>query len=309
MTGSVVFSLDCVGKWGVADRGLDYMAFITTSRLQETYRRILDVFDKYQYKASFAFVAALCLDAEELVSRLGAIDGLFYADKDWVKVPLADLRSGHGDGWSAPRLIEYVVERSVHHVCTHGGTHLPYSDRLTSDEAVQWDIEFARAVHARLGIGWDALVFPRNIVGHLDVITRHGIRGYRGLDRQEALNGRFGKALRFFNELTNFDRLDIRKNIVRDEGNGLLALSAGKFFNAKIGLRSYISTAATRRRIVSLLKCAVDAGTTLHFYTHPHNFIRDPEMYAKLDFLLSTARKYESTHGLRILTIEDELNG
>lgn len=309
MAGSFVFSLDCEGKWGVADRGLNYMAFITTARLEEAYRKILDIFDRHQCKASFAFVAALCLDAEELVEHLEAADGLFYADQDWLKTPLSELRAGRDDGWSARPLIDYVVERNVHHVCTHGGTHLPYSDRLTDRESVRWDIEFARTVHARLAIGWDTIVFPRNIVGHLDVVARHGIVGYRDLDSQEQLKGKFGKILRLSNELTNFDKRDISQNIVRDDANGLLALSAGKFLNARIGSRSYISVEATRRRVSSLLKCAVDSDTTVHFYTHPHNFISDPEMYIKLGFLLSTAKKYESTHGLRILTMKDELNG
>jgi hypothetical protein len=304
MPGRLIISLDCEGKWGVADRGAEYMSFIGSARLQVVYEAILDLFERHQLPASFAFVSALCLGVDELLERLPRT-GLWYAGRNWLEGPFRALNAGVSDGWCAPGLVQAVLRRGRHHICSHGGTHLPLSDQMTPTESAELDLRFARIVHERLGLDWSCIVFPRNIVGHLDVLAAEGLSGFRDMDPQEKKGGMPGKIVRLCNELISWDRRDLLSH--SSPLSSPMPLSPGKFLNAKIGARKLIGVSVTRRRIESLLKFAVKNDATLHLYTHPHNFISDASMFDKLDALLGASNYFSRRHGLRVMTMKEEL--
>lgn len=303
----LVISLDCEGKWGMADRPSERRDFVKTQDLIDCYLRILDVFDKFGAKATFAFVSALCLAPEELGHALSGVD-LRYNAKNWLDAPLTEIRAGNCDGWAAPLLIHLVRERGRHHICTHGGTHLPYSNEKTPRESVLWDIGFARDVHSRLDLGWDTIVFPRNIEGHFISIAASGIRGYRSTDPAERISGQIGKMYRVANEFINGDRFGLWGADSYTQ-SPLCSLSPGKFINARIGFRKHVNLDQTINRIRKLLDFACANSRVVHMYTHPHNFISDPGMYIKLESILAIASRLVSDGRLQIITMRDELDG
>ena len=307
MTGALVISLDCEGKWGIADRPKEGRSFISSEKLVGVYSRILDILEKYRFRATFAFVTALCIDADELRHLLSGVD-LRHAGKDWLAAPRLELGGGASDGWCAPDLLTQVRSRGVHHICTHGGTHLPYSNDATTQESVAWDISFARQHHERLGLDWGGIVFPRNVVGHLDVLAACDISYYRSMDRCEQVGGNVGKAIRLSNEFVSADRFGLRKHGETQRG-ALSALSSGKFINARIGFRRRVPSRLTLRRAEVMLDFAVSHGRILHLYTHPHNFINDVEMFEKLDHILCKATSLVKAGQLQVITMEDEFNG
>ena len=64
MTGKFIVSLDCEGKWGIADRSRDGMDFINNGKLLDVYTRILDIFEKYAFRATFANPSGLLRHGE-----------------------------------------------------------------------------------------------------------------------------------------------------------------------------------------------------------------------------------------------------
>lgn len=306
MSGAIIISLDCEGKWGVADRPSEGREFITTPKLTAVYAQILKLFEKHQFRATFAFVSAMTYEADELWGLISGVE-LPYKERDWLRNPLEDIGAGRSDGWCAPLLIQEVMSRGVHHLCAHGGTHVPYDDEASSANAVQWDLHFAKRTHQRLGLEWKGLVFPRNIVGHLDSVHSSGIRYYRKTDPCEELNGVIGRATRLANEFISADRFGLHR-IGSIELNSLAALSSGKFINARIGLRSAVSKEFTMRRVDALLRHAVSYQKIVHLYTHPHNFISDPALFGKLDAILKSVSSYVSRGELQVMTMEDEHN-
>ncbi|MBS0176755.1 MAG: polysaccharide deacetylase family protein [Nitrospira sp.] len=272
----------------------------------DVYSRILDLFEKHRFKATFAFVSALCMDAEELQGMLAGVE-LRYSGRNWLATPLDEIACGAVDGWCVPELLERVRSRGVHHICTHGGTHLPYSNDATPQEAVTWDIDFARRHFERLKLGWGGIVFPRNVTGHLETLAGSGIAFYRSMDRAEQVGGKVGKAIRLANEYVSADRFGLR--LVGDrEGNLPAALSPGKFINARIGFRRHVPSNMTLHRVETMLKLACSHNRILHLYTHPHNFINDGEMFRKLECILSKAGSLVRDGRLDVMTMEDEFN-
>lgn len=306
MAAKLVISFDCEGKWGIADRGEARLSVITDTQLEYVYTKILTILNKYQCPATFGFVAAFCLHPEELVERVKYLDqNLIFNGSDWlapVKTSLSNL-----EGWTAPQLIDKVIAEGVHHVCSHGGFHIPYSESLTDHHAILEDINLVKSLHQSKKLSLDALIFPRNIVGFLPELQAAGFSGYREIDVRERVGGQIGKIQRIVNEYLSLDAYDfIEHNYNKKQG--LTSLSPAKFLNAGIGIRKWVSPMTTFKRIDKLLKVAVENSSIVHFYTHPHNFISDPSMFEKLDYLLKTAKFYADRNQMNIITMRDEIS-
>lgn len=200
-SGTLIISLDCEGKWGMADRDPSKLAFITGKELERAYLKILDLFEKYAIHATFGFVSALCLEREVLQGRVSDLCNAFtYNGQHWLSGAMNEMTQGKFEGWSEPQLIDHVMTRGHHHICSHGGTHIPYSEAGTPINAIRQDIELIKAVHSQKKLELDTLIFPRNIAGYRDELANAGFRGYRDMDIQERRGGILGKIGRLLNE-------------------------------------------------------------------------------------------------------------
>ena len=84
--GTFVVSLDCEGKWGMADRidsALD--ARLTDAKLREAYRRILSLFSDLRLPASFAFVGAFTLSPAERARLADWFEDVEIGGKNWLR--------------------------------------------------------------------------------------------------------------------------------------------------------------------------------------------------------------------------------
>src|SRR5262249_43067 len=131
-------------------------------RLSESLERpicdkLLELFDRYHIPATWAVVAAV-LDRAS-----------------------AQGRAGNEASWDAPEIIERIrAANTAHELGSHGGRHV-YYDRMSANEAEE-DLAFIKQVHRDHGLALDSFVFPRNGVGHLDLLARAGFSTFRGPD-------------------------------------------------------------------------------------------------------------------------------
>lgn len=164
MTGSAIISLDCEGRWGVADHLTpEVAAGLTDERLRAAYRKITDLFDNFDLSATFAFVELFTRSAsretaqlvrhlaEELPYLASAALGLAAGEEGWVGEWALEMASG-----------------GRHEIAFHGTTHVPWTD-LTREQARR-EMELARPEYRQ------TMVFPRNRVAHLDVLAEFGCR-------------------------------------------------------------------------------------------------------------------------------------
>lgn len=304
MESKFIFSFDCEGKWGIADRGQNRLSEITNEKLIGVYDKILNLMEKYDFVATFGFVSALCLDEISLKeSIVNDKDSLIFDGKNWLTPVLEDF--DNLDGWSAPELIKMVADRKRHHICTHGGYHIPYSDELTSPDAIKADIKLIKKFELLHNQEIDTIIFPRNVIGHLKLLEESNINYYRNIDNQEKKGGLGGKFIRIWNEYFSSDLVDITKNHYRTNGK-MKELSAAKFFSAKIGIRRYIPSSLTRKRIDEFLKYASKEKSVIHFYSHPHNFIADQTLFETFEYLLSQVKQYEAAGKIKVITMKEE---
>lgn len=278
--GTLTISIDLELAWGVWDK-------LTNDdlRLAETLERsicaeLIGLFDRYDVPATWATVAAL-LDANSAMNR-----------------------PGKESCWYAPDIIEQLFRaKAAHEFASHSGHHI-YFDQASKAEAAD-DIAFAAGIHRAQSLPLRSFVFPRNAVGHLDVLADAGIKTYRGPDVSWTTSARklgrtVGRAANFADKF-----LPVPPQPVQAAANGALVdIPGSMLLLGRNALRRMVLPQVTRAKLAAGLSRAQASGGIFHFWFHPSNFyFRREEQFATLAWFLKRARGEESRGRLDIRTM------
>jgi hypothetical protein len=279
-TGKLTISIDLELAWGVWDTVTQADLRLVETAERPICQALIELFDRYQVPATWAVVAAL-LDADSARSRPG---------------PEAC--------WYAPDIMDMLVRAKVaHEIGSHGGKHVYFRD-IPASEARQ-DLDFARAVHRANALPYTSFIFPRNAVGHLDLLAQAGLRTFRGPDvgwfRSADRVGRV--AQRAANFADKF--LPIPPSPVRAAPCGaLIDLPGSMLFLARNGARRFILPAVSRAKLRMGLARARRSGGVFHLWFHPSNFyFRRDEQMATLAWFLDHAAGEASRGNIEIRTM------
>ena len=278
--GKLTISIDLALAWAVWDT-------LTAEdlRLAETAERpicaaLIELFDRYEIPATWAIVAALLDEAS------------------------AKSRPGGASCWYAPDIIDRLFHaKVVHEIGGHGGRHVEFG-KLTASE-VQQDLEFAQAVHHAHALPLTSFVFPRNSIGHLDLLAEAGLRTFRGLDigwfSSAARTSRLaGRAANFVDKA-----LPIAPSSVAPVKRGaLVEIPSSMLLLGRNGPRRVILPAVSRAKLRMGLARARRAGGIFHLWFHPSNFYyRRDEQLATLTCLLELAAEEASCGRIELRTL------
>jgi hypothetical protein len=264
--GKVTISIDLELAWGVWDT-----ATADDLRRAETAERpicamLLDLFGRYQVPATWLVVAAL-LDQDSARSHPGS-----------------------KSCWYAPDVIERIVASKVRQeIGSHSGRHV-YFDRISPDEA-QDDLDFAKRVHRANDLGFESFAFPRNAVGHVNIVAEAGIHVVRsrdvGLLRTAHHGGRL--SARAANYVDQFLPVPPRQSFPETLGQ-LVDIPGSMQMLGRNGLRRFLLPQVTRAKLLLGLERARRDGGTFHLWFHPSNFYyRRDEQLATLAWFLERA--------------------
>jgi peptidoglycan/xylan/chitin deacetylase (PgdA/CDA1 family) len=280
MAGKLTISIDLELAWGFWD-------ILTPDilRLSETMERpicdkLLELFDRYHIPATWAVVAAL-LDRAS-----------------------AQGRPGDEASWYAPEIVDRIrAAKASHEIGSHGGRHV-YYDRMSEPQAIE-DLDFVKQVHRDHDLTLDSFVFPRNAVGHLDLLARAGLRTFRGPDTgwvrlAPKLGARAGKAITFADKILPLPPTPARAQ----RCGGLVDIPGSMLLPGRDGARRFILPAVSRAKLAMGLDWARRSGATFHFWFHPCNFYyRAEEQFATLDWFLARAAEEASRGRIEICTM------
>jgi hypothetical protein len=278
--GKLTISIDLELAWGVWDT-------VTPQdlRMAETAERpicaaLIELFDRYEVPVTWAVVAALLDEGS------------------------AKSRPGSKSCWYAPDIMDMLVRAKVpHEIGSHGGKHVYFRD-IPAAQAQQ-DLDFARAVHRANALPYRSFVFPRNALGHLDLLAEAGLRTFRGPDigwfRAADRGGRM--ASRAANFADKF--LPIPPTPVPAAKCGpLIDIPGSMLFLGRNGARRLILPAVSRAKLRMGLARARRAGSVFHLWFHPSNFYyRRDEQLATLAWFLDHAAREASCDRIEIRTM------
>ncbi len=279
MAGTFILSLDCEGKWGVADHlNAGIHAALTDEALRRSYTDIVAALKSRAIPATFAVVDFFNRSKGEL-RNLG--QGEAAALLPFTTAAWDDLANGTAQGWSAPWLTDLIA--TDHEIASHGASHTPFGD--LSDDALELELELIGKNKYR------TIIFPRNDVAHTERLAELGMIGYRA----KRSGTKFSRIADEFNLFERSERPTISAPVA--------AIPAGYFINWRAGVRRFIPPAVSRARARRLIDHAIATDGVVHYWTHPENIVTAPATMANFLSVCDEAVRGRDL-GLRIVTQE-----
>lgn len=278
--GTFIVSLDCEGKWGMADHLTAWHhAHLNRAELDAAYRQLLELFRRYRIPASFAFVMAFVLSEREQAEIADHFVDVPIEGANWLAAFRAAQATGDLSGWSHPELLDLVRAEPMHEIACHGFTHLPLAEELVPRAEAARELAACQEAARIKGLTLETFVYPRNLKGWPQVLAEAGLKGFR------ARPARRGKLGLLAAELNPFDRA---QGPCSGEA-GLTVIPSGEMLNWQSGPRKAIPRAASRLRWKSRLEYAARTGAVAHIWLHPHNLIGAPGTAERLEDVLAMA--------------------
>ena len=266
MSASIVVSLDFELRWGLFDILREDAAAYRRNLLgvREVVPRLLEAFTARGVRATWAVVGAVaCSGWDEWYARAPSTPryddvALRWNDAYRKLDPTGELHF-------APDLVERVVATPGQEIASHTFSHVYLREPgFSRDDAIADADAMVRLFEDRWGSPPRSIVFPRNQIGHVDVLRGRGIEAWRENPAQfywgatsNAEKSRWIRALRFADSLLPMGR----------RGAPPSARRASYFVRA--GLPKALWR-AHRARVRADARRLAD-GDVLHLWWHPHN--------------------------------------
>jgi hypothetical protein len=296
--GTMIISLDCEGKWGMADKiGPYHENFLTDEALARAYRDLIDLFDRYDIPATFAFVMAFTLDESERRTCSGLLRDVSISGKNWLVNYRKAQERGNLSGWHQPGSFDLVRKSGRHEIACHGFSHLPLDEKEIDAQDARLELQAASEIAHLKGVKLETFIYPRNHVGFVSMLPQHGYLGYReGLSRPE---GKLGRVSGIVSQFNVFEKGQPSRSSV--DGTPI-PIPCGYPFNWRTGVRRLVPKAVTVQRWHGIMRRASERREVAHLWLHPHNIITGPETLIVLEQVLRDAAKLRDAGSISIVT-------
>jgi peptidoglycan/xylan/chitin deacetylase (PgdA/CDA1 family) len=294
--GAFVISIDTEMAWGLNHRPERPYRYDDERRHLD---RLLELFDRHDIPATWAVVGHLMLDRCEPVGGVkhpeivrSELEG---PAGDWFDAdPCTDAE--RDPTWYAPDLIERIRSASAaHEIGSHGFSHIRASDPGCSRETFDAELRAAVAAAAARGVTLRSLIYPRNGVGHVDVLVEHGILAYRGRRPSPARPGTIWD--RAIDRTVGSERTAVRP--VSEDG--IWNFPATILYDVDIRPRTW---RLWIRQVERRLDQAVERRSLFHLWFHPHNLRdRTEAAFEGLERLCRAAADHRRRGGLDTVTM------
>jgi peptidoglycan/xylan/chitin deacetylase (PgdA/CDA1 family) len=268
---------------------------------------LLQLFAKHDIKATWAVVGHLFLGE---CRREGGVvhpeivrPGYRWLDRDWFDPdPGADLATE--PMWYGTDIVDMIKNATpTQEIGSHSFSHLIVGDPDCSEEAFRSDLVACREVARETGVELRSFVYPRNTIGHLDVLPEQGFRAYRGL-RPAAFADRGNGVRRLMRALDKVTPLE-GSNVLPEPVGALWNIPATNLF-APFDRARYMPLSVWGWQQSRRLRHAARNRGLFHLWFHPHNLLDEPETaLGTLEKILVTANELRGHGQLDNLTMTD----
>jgi hypothetical protein len=299
--GSVTFSFDCEGKWGMTDILSPWDVNITRRNLLRTYEYILKTLNTYNIPATFAFVGAFTENREQFLDEiLPNLSSENYTA--WIDYSRCRITDESEEGWFMPELLDMVRVYDIHEIASHSYTHIPFI--LLNEEDAGLELSLIKTWADKNNINCKTLVYPRNIIRHVNLLKEYGILGYR--DTPEVVtNIKLPKLV-----ATLIEETWVYKKAQQLDVCDPVKVPGGVFINWRYNFRrSIIPTSLSLLKYKNMISDAKLRNLIAHFWLHPHNFITSHSTKRLFEKLCDEVVKQRDESSLVIKKQSDYLLG
>ena len=320
--GIAVFSFDLEMAWAGRKSSSDLNHAEGIEQVRGIVDSLLAILIRYEISATWATVGHLMLKENyNEWERLKQFEPKYnWFSGNWYE-GIPDLNSPLGNRYYAPDVIEKIVQCPIYQeLGCHTFSHIIVGDTATSRQLF-WEELLACQKAARFyGRDLKSFVFPRNIVGHTDLLKQAGFECFRGLNSEWYWFG-------FPAELRSFKHTKFPNKLIP------LVMTVGRFFDEKLrlcpplplarsiddiweiphsmffppfaGVSRYISMEDRWRRGINGLIKVSENKRIFSIYTHPHNFLTAPsELLNAFEMICRYASDLRDKGKLNIFTMD-----
>ncbi|XVH33579.1 polysaccharide deacetylase family protein (plasmid) [Haloferacaceae archaeon DSL9] len=269
--GTVVLSVDAELGWGFHDHESPPTARMERARWG--WQRLVDLLESVEIPATWAIVGHLFLDDCDGRHEDHPVGSDWFERERRAWSDRRDLRFGRD-------LIDALFDGSVDHdIGCHTFSHVEFGRETTTQEIVR--AEMIAFVEATLpyDFSFDSFIFPRNNIGHRDVLAEWGFSCYRGRQPRWGPRGTLGERLRKVANATVSAPPIVEPTI--DE-YGLVNIPASLFL---FGFEGAARRACERawadpvvRQAVRGIDRAARTDGIFHMWLHPNNIVTSADV-------------------------------
>lgn len=297
MNGAFVISLDFELYWGVRDSKSIEHYKENILGVWDMMPRLLDLFNEFNVKATFATVGLLSFESKEAL--IAALPDKLpdYQQKEYNWYPDYLTHVGHSEEDDkfhfAPSLIKKIHDAGVHEICTHTFSHYYTLEAGATIESFKADLEAVKKRAHVMGIPMTTIIFPRNQYNneYLKACKEEGFMGFRGTEDSwiykplsRTKESAWRRFLRLIDSYWNISGVHCYDWDELKDSSGLYNIPASRFlrpYPRKLSLLEGLRL----KRITNAMTYAAMSGKVFHLWWHPHNFGKD--IQKNLDFLRS----------------------
>jgi peptidoglycan/xylan/chitin deacetylase (PgdA/CDA1 family) len=273
--------------------------------------RLLALFQKYGVPVTWATLGHLFLD------HCDEHDGVKHPDmprprhswfaEDWYAYdPCQNLRTAPL-WYGRDMVLKILAAEPKHDVGSHSFSHVIFSDPGCTKEVAEAEIgkcvELARALDLKM----ESFVYPRNELGHLDVLRRHGFSVTRG--RMPFWFAKFRSRMVRRAAHVLDDALAITPDCGWPEKSptGLWVTPVSMFLQSMDGARRLIPANSRVRKGIRGIERAVREKSLFHLSFHPTENLcyRTDSMFRTLERIICHAARRRDEGLLRVMTMAD----
>jgi peptidoglycan/xylan/chitin deacetylase (PgdA/CDA1 family) len=276
--GAFVLSLDFELIWGRLDvLGPEPLRATCERERSQVFGPLLGLLEDFEIPATWCVLGHLMLDS------CAAVNGHKHPEivrpthawqrGDWFEHdPCSD--EAHFPVFYGRSLVERLLDARVEQeIGCHGFSHVIFGDPGCSREAAASEVRACVRAAGELGIRPRSFTFPRNRVGHLDVLRENGFTCFRGPEPTwHGGGGRVVGQVRRAGHLA--DVLAARRPpvVLPERTHGLINIPGSMMFFPMHGARRHIPISRRVRRALKGLESAARERRVMHLWFHPTNF-------------------------------------
>lgn len=263
--GAFVLSLDFELAWGT--RGAEYLKsdYLNTRQM---IARLLELFAKYDIKATWATVGHLFLDSCNSHLEIMSPAGWFDVD------PHSHLQSD--PIWYGKDIVDRILSCPVkQEIGCHTFSHVVADDPACTPEWFRSELVACKNLAASRGLELMSFVYPKNHVAHTTILKEQGFSVYRAPD-DNWYAGLSGIFKRLAHVLDNYLLLPARPVLPKKQ-DGLISLPGSYFYPHARGWAKYLPVSFRVSKVMRGINRAVKDKKVFHLWFHPFNLASNPD--------------------------------
>jgi peptidoglycan/xylan/chitin deacetylase (PgdA/CDA1 family) len=281
--GTFVLSLDFELIWGTLDgHGSEPFWRACERERSEVFGALLALLEEFEIPATWCVVGHLMLDScapvngrkhPEIVRPTHA-----WQQGDWFsRDPCSDER--RAPIFYGRSLVERLLAARVpQEIGCHSFSHVIFGDSGCSPETAASELRACVQAAGELGITLHSFSFPRNRVGHLDVLRDYGFTCFRGTEPTWYMRG--GRAVGWFKRAPHLVDVVVARPppvVVPERTQGLINIPASMMYFPAHGARRHIPISRRVWRVLKGVECAARDRRIMHLWFHPTNLADETE--------------------------------